>query len=73
MAEKKEPTYQLVEMIAEHTHRGRRYGPSADKDKPNDVLKLRDDQAQRLIARKIGKPAAKDAKPLNVDDSGKLF
>lgn len=65
-AEKKAPEYPMVELVAEHIHRGRHY-------KPNDVLKLRDDQAQRLIIRKIGKPAAKDAKPLNVDANGKLF
>jgi hypothetical protein len=73
MAEKRDVTYQNIELIANHTHRGRPYGPSTEKDKPNDVLRLRDDQAQRLIARKIGKPAAKDAQPLNVDGNGKLF
>lgn len=73
MTEKREETYQDVELIADHTHRGRHYGPSKEKDKPGDVLRLRDDQAQRLIGRKIGRLAAKDAKPLNVDGNGKLF
>jgi hypothetical protein len=75
MAEKqveKKVEYQLIELIANHTHRGRSYGPD-DDDKPNDVLKLRTDQAQRLIGRKIGKPAATGAQPLNVDGNGNLF
>jgi hypothetical protein len=75
MAEKraeKEVAYQLVELIADHTHRGRSYGPNGD-GKQGDVLKLRTDQAQRLIGRKIGKPAKTGSTPLNVDGDGNLF
>ncbi len=63
MVQKKKVVRVNVELLAPHTHAGIPYQPET-------VIQVRDDQADRLIEAKLAKPAADDAKPVNVKKDG---
>lgn len=55
-----------VELIETHNHRRKEYAPKS-------VLRLRDDQAKRLVSVGRAKNAPQGSEPRNVDKDGNLI
>lgn len=66
MTEEKKPKTVDIELTGPHTHGGKPYEKGA-------VLRVRDDQFERLQGQQKAKAAKSNATPLNVDDEGKLI